>query len=210
MRFWLPALLLYLPTLAHAGGGPEKPTVEEMVKALKEAKSLLATVKDKKTAEAARPKLLKLNKRLAKLKELQAAFGEVAREMDRLAALPPAVEALRGVPLVDSVALREKALSDRARIEVKTLTTAVETYYIKDGVYPTSLQILTQKQPDGGAAFLSAKALIDPWGRPYVYEPGTLHPTKGTPLIYSHGPRPGDKAGRIANWSVEKKGPSKK
>jgi hypothetical protein len=210
MRFCLPALLLFLPTLARAGEGPDKPTVEEMVKALKEVKALLATVKDKKTAEAARPKLLKLSKRLAQLKELQAAFGDVARELDRLAALPPAAEALRDVPLVGSVALREKALRERARIDVKTLTTAVETYYVRDGVYPASLQVLTQKQPDGGAAFLSAKALIDPWGRPYVYEPGTLHPTKGTPLIYSHGPRPGDKAGRIANWSVKKKAPPKK
>src|SRR5262245_51078326 len=136
MRLCIPALLLFLPGLTLAGEGAPSPSVEELLKALKETKSLLASVKDKKSAEAARPKLRELSKRRAKLKEVQAALAEVAQELDRLAGLPAAAQALRDVPLLDSAAASEKARHKQARIGVHTLELAVEAWSTRQGAYP--------------------------------------------------------------------------
>src|SRR5262249_21314027 len=87
---------------------------------------------------------------------------------------------------------------DRAKLDVKSLESAVTTYYTRKGYYPETLQQLAQRQEDGGAALLTEKALIDPWNQPYVYEPNTKHPTTDRPLIYSNGPPGMNK--RISNW----------
>jgi hypothetical protein len=206
MRFCIAALLLSLPGLARAGEGAPGSPAEEMLKILKETKSLLASIKDAKTAEAARPKLRALSKRLAKLKEVQAALAEVARELDRIAGLPGAAQALRDVPLLDSAAQAEQARRKRAKIAVHSLEVAVEAYAARNGAHPPDLKTLTVVDPNTGArAALEAKHLIDPWGRPYVYEPTTVHPTSGRPLIYSQGPHPKDPASRIANWTAPAK-----
>jgi hypothetical protein len=43
-------------------------------------------------------------------------------------------------------------------------------------------------------------ALLDPWKRPYHYEPDQLHPKTHIPLIWSEGEDPDDPGWKIANW----------
>jgi hypothetical protein len=224
MRIWLAALVLVPVALARAGGDSAESLAQDMVKTLKEIKTLLATVKDQKTAEVARPKMLDLGKRLAKLmsremtlekdpeqkkrlaelkkkyqKEGKAILEDISREMKRVRELPGALKVLRDVPLLEIVD-GDNARQERAKVNLKVLSVAVTKYFIDQGQYPPSLKALTEKQPGGGRELLEPTALIDPWGRPYVYEPNVVNPQTGTPLIYSQGPRPGDASGHIRNW----------
>ncbi len=93
----------------------------------------------------------------------------------------------------------DKAREDTARMGVSELEKAVEAYKVAYGDYPTDLTILTQAI-EGRPAALQERALLDPWQRPYVYEPGTRHPQTGRPRIYSQGPNPGDASKVISNW----------
>jgi general secretion pathway protein G len=90
---------------------------------------------------------------------------------------------------------------NRAKMDVTSLEKAVETFKIKNkGNYPQTLDELTVRQQDGGAALLKVQALTDPWGNRYIYEPGNLHPDTGMPHIYSTG-EPG-KNQPISNWDT--------
>jgi hypothetical protein len=91
----------------------------------------------------------------------------------------------------------------RAREGVTALDKAVAAYKVRQGNYPESLKALTQGE-DGKPALIEEAALLDPWGRPYVYEPQALHPEDRRPLIYSRGPDPEKPAGAIRNWKMEK------
>jgi general secretion pathway protein G len=97
----------------------------------------------------------------------------------------------------------DDAKKDVAKMGVTELDRAVQAWKVNPrnpgGDYPTDLQVLTQPQDDSPAV-LEAKALIDPWNRPYVYEAGNRHPLTHRPHIYSNGPNPGNAAGRISNW----------
>jgi general secretion pathway protein G len=94
----------------------------------------------------------------------------------------------------------DDAKKDIAKMNVQTIDDAVQSYKIRNGDYPTDLNVLTQPGQDGGAAVLEAKHLLDPWGRPIVYEPQNLHPSTHKPHVYSNGPNPGNAAGKISNW----------
>ncbi len=98
----------------------------------------------------------------------------------------------------------EDAKKDAAQIGVANLDQAVNAYKtnqrISGGDYPASVEELTRPSADGSPAALEVKALIDPWGRPYVYERENRNPLTGKPHIYSNGPNPGNPAGRISNW----------
>jgi len=94
----------------------------------------------------------------------------------------------------------ENAKVDRCKADVKALTQAVQAYNTRYGDYPQSLEVLTTRNPqDGSKATLSRESLLDPWNRPYVYEPHTIHPDTGVPRIYSQGPP--SSQGQIANWN---------
>jgi hypothetical protein len=227
MRWWLAALVLLPAPLAFAGGDTAEAYFQDTVKVFKDAQSLLKTVKDGKTAAAARPKLLALGKRLEKLKgrgekleqdpaqkdrlegvakkyqkELQATLNELAAEAGRVLGAPGAKAALGDVPFLGPTFDLEQARRDRARADLEVLTRALDTYaLVYDGSYPKALDELTRDKGER-KAFVSPKGLLDPWGRPYRYEPKTLHPATGRPLVYSQGPRPGDPAGRIRNWTA--------
>jgi general secretion pathway protein G len=96
----------------------------------------------------------------------------------------------------------DDAKKDRARIDVETLSKAVEGYSLKHG-YPATLDILCQPTPDGGRPYLDPSALVDPWGQPYQYAyPGTHNAMNGKPDVWSLGPRIGDQNGIIGNWSI--------
>lgn len=96
----------------------------------------------------------------------------------------------------------DDAKKDRAKMDVQSLTTAVEAYMVRYGDYPPSLAALTQPMPDGSSPSLEVGALIDPWNRQYQYAaPGQHHPLTGKPDIWSDGPMVGNAAGLIGNWS---------
>jgi hypothetical protein len=58
-----------------------------------------------------------------------------------------------------------------ARLAVMTLSEAAMTYFLENGVdWPRSLQVLAQRQPNGGKRLVTVDTLIDPWGKPYQYD----------------------------------------
>jgi general secretion pathway protein G len=65
----------------------------------------------------------------------------------------------------------EDAKRDTARTQANALSQAAEQYYTRHGEFPASLDLLTQPQPDGSGAFFGAEKLLDPWNRPYQYNP---------------------------------------
>jgi hypothetical protein len=93
----------------------------------------------------------------------------------------------------------EGARRDTAGIGVRNIEQAVEGFNMRYGDYPPDLLTLTQPI-ENKPAVLEEHALLDPWGRPYNYEPDNRHPLTGKPLVYSHGPTPGDPNSRITNW----------
>jgi general secretion pathway protein G len=96
----------------------------------------------------------------------------------------------------------DEARKDRAKVDVKTISQVVETYMLKYGEPPASLQVLCQPTPDGGRPYLEIDALKDPWGREYQYAPNGPHNAHlGKPDVWSLGPRLNDPNGMIGNWS---------
>jgi len=111
---------------------------------------------------------------------------------------------LAGVGGIYYMRYLDEAKQDAARIQVMNLTKAAETFraasWNTDNAFPSSLEELAR--PQGGVApYLELSALVDPWGRPYQYQyPGQHNTLK--PDIWSDGPRPGDPASVIGNWSA--------
>ena len=95
---------------------------------------------------------------------------------------------------------------NRAVLDLKVLDNVIAVYHVKYGSYPETLTQLTKAQANGISAQITEAALVDPWGRPYRYDPNTTHPKTGKPLIFTHGPDPGEPKGKITNWdSFDKK-----
>jgi hypothetical protein len=88
----------------------------------------------------------------------------------------------------------------KAKNDVMHLELAVSAYKTKHSVWPDRLQILAERQPDGGGPFIEESLLLDPWGRPYHFDPRQLHPEAQVPLIWSDGQDPTNPDGRITNW----------
>jgi Type II secretion system (T2SS), protein G len=57
----------------------------------------------------------------------------------------------------------------RVKMDLKTLTKAVHAFNDSAGKYPVTLDELTN--PPDGKPFVETDALVDPWGRPYDYDP---------------------------------------
>ena len=85
----------------------------------------------------------------------------------------------------------DDAKVDTAKQSMKVLENAAKNYTLKNGqVPPPSLASLIQP-PDGGRPFVEGgeAALIDPWGKPYQYDPS--HSTNGIdpdPLVWTTNP----------------------
>jgi len=95
----------------------------------------------------------------------------------------------------------DQAKVNRAMLDCKTLTTVCETYKVKYGDFPQSLQQLVQP-PDGAAPYIAPDNLLDPWGHPYNYDPtGQHNQGLNRPDIFSNGPRAGDPNAIIGNWT---------
>ena len=75
---------------------------------------------------------------------------------------------LVGVAVPIYINYLENSKVTRARIDIETISNAVEAYYMKHDQYPANLEALVQP-PDGSRPFLKATALRDPWGNAYIY-----------------------------------------
>jgi hypothetical protein len=194
---------------------------EESVTASEKLVEVLKGVKDKSTANAALAKVTELGSLLRQCqqastlastdvtKEALKAISDKYAERQKRAEKQLQTEAKRIEATWESHAvLRDTAFfkmiedgrrEERAKLQLKTLTTATASYKLKYGEFPDKLQLLVQ--PPDGAPYLKGKEeLIDPWGRPYEFDAnGPKH--KGVlPDIWSLGSRP--KEGTIiGNWS---------
>jgi general secretion pathway protein G len=94
----------------------------------------------------------------------------------------------------------EESRKSAAKVQVRTLTQAVETYNVQhQGVFPDSLEMLLQRDAEGMGPYLkSQEVLIDPWGRPYQYDVAGTRNNGLTPDIWSTGP-PNNPI-EIGNW----------
>ncbi len=222
MRYVLGVMAVLLATAAGRGGEESvEALVKEGIRIGEETHKALQTVKDRKSAEAVKQTLTDLSTRYLRLWVKWEALGKkspegfdalvkkykgqgdqvwagINREIDRIAKDRDAYAALKDVRLVIIIQNNRVAL---AQANLATISRAVDTYFVRNGEYPKSLAELTK----GKRPFLEATALIDPWGRPYRYEPATLEPTTGRPLVYSQGPQPGVPGSAIRNWSDDQK-----
>ncbi|HXG52202.1 MAG TPA: type II secretion system major pseudopilin GspG [candidate division Zixibacteria bacterium] len=90
---------------------------------------------------------------------------------------------LAGLVLPQFIRQEEKAKLKAARAQIELLGTALDTFRLDVGRYPTTqegLQALRQKPPgvdrwDG--PYLKKELPVDPWGNPYIYKsPGDHGP----------------------------------
>lgn len=90
----------------------------------------------------------------------------------------------------------DKSKSTTAQIQIKAISSALDTMHLDIGRYPTQaegLQLLTAPGGEGGAQgvqgwlgpYLDGAVPLDPWSRPYVYRPAP--DGSGRPIIESLG-----------------------
>jgi general secretion pathway protein G len=85
-----------------------------------------------------------------------------------------------------------KAKTQSVQLQIENIGTALELYYMENGVYPSTsvgLKALVEPPQDAahwnGPYLKKAKSLLDPWGRPYQY----VYPaSNGDYEVYSLGP----------------------
>ncbi len=93
-----------------------------------------------------------------------------------------------------------KFMKDQAKRGVVTLQRAVNNYALNEKRWPATLQEVCEPSPVRQFKYALTRDLLDPWGRPFEYEPDTRHPNTNMPLIYSHGPPGMNKP--IRNWEI--------
>lgn len=82
-----------------------------------------------------------------------------------------------------------------AKLQVKTLTDAVDAYKVKHGEYPASLVVLTERDSDGSLPYVEPDALKTPFGQQYGYDPSGPNNSGIRPDIWADTPQ-----GRVGNW----------
>jgi general secretion pathway protein G len=92
-----------------------------------------------------------------------------------------------------------------ARIQIESLSSALDLYFLDVGHYPTtneSLAALMQKPPSASSwngPYLKGNAVPnDPWGQPYQYRAPGQH---GQYDLYSLGPDGREGATSVTSWS---------
>jgi general secretion pathway protein G len=85
-----------------------------------------------------------------------------------------------------------KAKAQSAQVQIQSIGTALELYYMENGSYPSQragLKALVEPPPEAthwnGPYLKKAQNLLDPWGRPYQYNFPTPN---GDYAVYSLGP----------------------
>ncbi len=96
----------------------------------------------------------------------------------------------------------EEAKKDTARVQAITLADQASMYRIKYGDYPATLADLAQPGQDGSTPYIEVSALIDPWQRPYQYDPQGTRNSGLKPDVWSDGPEPGNPLSIVGNWKT--------
>ncbi len=85
----------------------------------------------------------------------------------------------------------ERSNTKAAQIQIANLSAALDLYRYDTGAYPTAdegLQALVTKPPKAhhwrGPYLTRNDGIIDPWGRPYIYQPSV---DGAPPVIMSYG-----------------------
>ena len=66
----------------------------------------------------------------------------------------------------------EESKVSAAHMQADVIGKGVQQYFVDHSAYPPDLQTLLQKDADGHGPYLERMdALLDPWGRPYQYDP---------------------------------------
>ena len=91
----------------------------------------------------------------------------------------------------------EKAKEAVARATIATLDRAVQVYFVKEGSFPPDLKTLTEGKPP----IIEKRGLLDPWKKPYQYEPAGKKNKGKKPDIWTVTP---DKK-VSGNWEEKKK-----
>ena len=111
----------------------------------------------------------------------------------------------------------QKARINQARLQIKSIETALKMYKLDNGVYPSTeqgLEALVQAPEVGQLAkkwrkggYLEKSAVPkDPWGNDYIYlSPGVNNPDGFDLLSYGPDEEPGgeDENADINNWDIE-------
>jgi hypothetical protein len=213
-------VLAVLITPVHAQDRKLETLVEEWAVANEKLAEVLKMIKDKDSAKAALPTLAEIDRTLtekqeainkfdkdenkeaaARIKEkfaerLNQVAEQFETELTRLDGMPDVAKTLSESGIIQKAHGRQE---QRAKVDVQVLTRACQAYQLGFGTLPEKLEQLLQP-PNGGLSFLEKKdSLLDPWGRPYKYDPKGPKNGGKRPDVWSLGPRH-VKDGIIGNW----------
>ena len=85
------------------------------------------------------------------------------------------IVALAGIGVVSYFSLYEGSQKDIAQTKIRSLTTACGTYKLRNGNFPDSLQTLLQPDAKKVITIDDPAALVDPWGKAWVYDANGSH-----------------------------------
>jgi general secretion pathway protein G len=109
----------------------------------------------------------------------------------------------------------EEARRTKAVLQIKALETALKTYRLDNGFYPSTdqgLQALVEAPASGkipprwrAGGYLEKRAVpVDPWGAPYVYLSPGVHGDFDLSSLGADGEPGGEDAARdIHNWQID-------
>lgn len=103
---------------------------------------------------------------------------------------------LAGVVAVSVSGTMERSKVRKARLDIQGLGGAIQSYYLNEGKYPPSLDVLAS----GDDPYLQHGVPLDPWGKPYQY----AYPGSNRPFRYDlQTTTPDGKV--IANWNLDER-----
>lgn len=109
------------------------------------------------------------------------------------------IVALAGVGIFYMAGQADEGNKARVKANVKSITDAAVIYKAQhNGMWPQSLQELTQRDADGHGPYLTPEGILDPWGRPYNFDPNGTNNQGMTPDVSCQMP---GNLGTIGNWT---------
>jgi general secretion pathway protein G len=89
----------------------------------------------------------------------------------------------------------DESKKSAVKIQTRTLTQATENYKLQHDDWPPTLAALLEADDRGGPYLKTQDAIIDPWGKPYQYNPQGPNNGGRQPDIWADTP-----FGQIGNW----------
>jgi len=109
------------------------------------------------------------------------------------------IVALAGVGIFYMAGQADEGNKARVKANVKSITDAAVIYKAQhNGIWPQDLQTLTQKDAEGHGPYVQPEGILDPWGRPYNYDPNGTNNQGMTPDVSCQMP---SNLGTIGNWT---------